>query len=158
MKNDLFKKWRELEKIAQKATESTRWINDIAETVSRPSIAEQLGLSASFSTRYPRLSQLGLAQTALDCGLFQERAELAKEVHLLCEPYRTAIDMLESYNKSIDGLIGTTFSDLLRTDLYAHNIATAMQRSLLPALEEYKIKTVGMSAALVAATKAIDTS
>ena len=158
MKNDIFRKWHELEEIAQKATESTRWINDIAETVSRPSIAERLGLSTSFSTRYPRLSQLGLAQTALDCGLFQERAELAKEVHMLCEPYRTAIDMLESYNKSIDGLIGTKFSDLLRTDLYAQNIATAMQRSLLPVLEEYKINTAGMSTALVAAAKPIDTS
>ena len=158
MKNDIFRKWHELEEIAQKATESTRWINDIAETVSRPSIAERLGLSTSFSTRYPRLSQLGLAQTALDCGLFQERAELAKEVHMLCEPYRAAIDMLESYNKSIDGLIGTKFSDLLRTDLYAQYIATAMQRSLFPVLEECKINTAGMSAALVAATKSIDTS
>lgn len=158
MKNDIFRKWRELEEIAQKATESTRWINDIAETVSRPSIAERLGLSTSFSIRYPRLSQLGLAQTALDCGLFKEHAELAKEVHMLCEPYRTAIDMLESYNKSIDGLIGTKFSDLLRTDLYAQNIATAMQRSLLPVLEEYKINTAGMSTALVAAAKPIDTS
>ena len=156
--NDPFKTLRELEETAREATESTRWISDIAETVSHPSLVEQLGLSASFTDRYPGLSQLGLAQTALDRGLFQEQARLAKEVEMLCGPYRSAQALINAYDRSLAGLMGTRFSELVQTDRYAQNIASAMQSALIPALEANKVDMTGMSTALMTAAKAIDTS
>lgn len=158
MKHDLFKNLREFEESARKATESTRWLSDIAETVSHPLIADQLGLAASFTDHYPGLSQLGLAQSALDRGMFQEQARLAREVELLCEPYRSAQALIDSYDRSLAGLMGTNFSELLQTERYAHNIASAMQTALIPALEAQRVDITGMSSALMAAASAIDTS
>ncbi len=83
---------------------------------------------------------------------------MAKEVEMLCEPYRTAQTLVDTYDRSLAELTGISFAELLQTERYVHNIASAKQSTLIPVLEVQKVGFNGMASVLMMAAKAIDTS
>ena len=143
-----------LEIEAQKITASPRW-EDIAKSIIVPEASKRS--SWIFSDHYPALKQLGIAQSALNTGIFKNQKQLTKEIEIMCEPFRSAQALFEDYNNNLVALKENRFSDLFKAGEYAKNISDALKNSVVPALEISKPDMKVISAALKPIT-AIDTS
>ena len=158
MKEDLHKDLKRFEEIARGIMERTDYINDVAKKALKIPPIEQPIIPKFFIEHYPSLSKLGSVQVALDRGLFPEEAGLAKKIEAYCEPFRSAQALIDCFNRSLNGLMGTGFSNFVKMDRYVNNMSKAMRDALAPALKINAINVEGISTSLIDGWSVIDTS